>query len=284
MSHYNTLGVDKTADESTIKKAYKKLASQHHPDKPGGDTKKFQEIQAAYEILGDAQKKSQYDMQQAGGGHHFQFNTGNMGGMGPNDFNMNDIFAQMRGFGPHGPFKQHQLKNRDVKIAVSLTLFETLADFTKTLNINIPGSNSELVELKISRGIHNGASVKYPGLGGKEYANLPRGDLYVDFIVTPHPYFEQQGIDLHRTISISCFDAILGCTVEVTTIDFKVLELKIPPGTQNNTKFGIPNSGVWAYGTEQRGKLIVNIDIEIPKYLTEAQLTSVKQLQEELAK
>jgi DnaJ-class molecular chaperone len=285
MSHYETLGVAKDFDPDDLKKKYRKLASAHHPDK-GGDTKKFQEIQTAYDTLSDPNKRQQYDLEQSGGGRNqFRFNHSNFGG-GFNQNDMFDILRQQFGFGP-GQFRsppQQPQKNRDIKIALEVNLIDTLTEQLKTLNVTLPGNNAETIEIKVPRGIPNGANMRYTGLGSKEITTVPRGDLYVEFRVRPHPEFDQNGIDLYKSISIDCFEAILGCSKEVTGIDGSIFKLTIPAGTQMGRKLGIPNAGVFAHNSDQRGRLIISVDITIPTMLDLKQLELVKQVQESIKK
>ena len=290
MNHYETLGVSKDATAEQIKKAYRKLASQHHPDK-GGETHKFQEIQVANEILCDPQKRAQYDMELAGGGgRHFRFSTSGSG-MGPDDM-AGDLFENLRrqfGFGmgggpdPFSQFKQanqnRQPRNQDVRIAIQLNLTDTLEEQTKTLNITLPGNMKENIEIKIPRGVHHGTSIRYPGLGDHSTPNTPRADLYVQFYVRPHERFEQHGIDLVTTTTVSCLEAIAGCNKTVTGVDGKMFIVAIPPGTQYGAKFGIPDQGLYTTDHPGRGKLIVLLDIHVPKALTEEQLTIIKSIQ-----
>jgi len=289
MNHYDLLGITNTATPEDIKKAYRKLASQHHPDK-GGDTAKFQEIQKANEILSDEHKRAQYDMELAGGGRHFQFNTSDM----PNgDFDMFDMLRRQFGvnFGngqdPFSQFKQANQRrqpprNRDVRIMVPLELEETLSEQTKTLKVTLPGNMQENIEIKIPRGIHNGNTVRYSGLGDHSITNAPRADLYVQFHVKPHSRFGQSGIDLVAGLTINCLDAVVGCEKEVEGIDGKKFKISIPPGTQFGARFGIPDQGLYTTDHPGRGKLVVMLEIYIPKELTEEQLKTIRSIQSTL--
>jgi DnaJ-class molecular chaperone len=295
MNHYELLGVEKTAQAEDIKKAYRKLASQHHPDK-GGDTKKFQEIQVAYDILSNDNKRSQYDAELAGGGHRqFHFNSG---GMNPEDAGgMNSIFEQMAqqfGFGFRGgddPFAQfrnanqnrQEPRNRDVKIAVQVKMVDTLQEHDKNITLALPGKSKENISIKVPRGISTGATVRYQGLGDHTTApKAPRGDLYVQFHVQPEYNFEPHGIDIITHININCLEAITGCEKKVKGIDEKMFELVIPPGTQVGTKFGIQGQGLFTTDHPHRGRLIVVVDIYIPKGLSEEQLKTIKSVQDVL--
>lgn len=286
MSHYKTLGVEKDADQATIKKAYRKLASANHPDK-GGDTKKFQEIQVAYDTLSDSNKRAEYDQLQAGGGRReFRFHSGpgGFGGFGGSSFGegdgMADIIDQLRRqFG--GGFQQQPRKptNRDVRIGMQVKLADTLEEQEKVIKINLPGHQAEEIKIKIPRGVYHGAQIRYPGLGDHSVKDAPRGDLYVQFLIEPAEGFEQVGIDLITVLNVSCLEAIVGCEKEVTGIDGKRFNITVPPGSQYGAKFGIGSQGLYSTEHPGRGRLIVVLDIYIPTMLSEEQLEVIKSIQ-----
>ncbi len=271
MNHYETLGVGKTATQDEIKKAYRKLASQHHPDK-GGDTKKFQDIQTAYSILEDANKRGQYDQELAGGGpRQFHFHSG--GGM-------DDILNAFRngGFDPFAQFRNQQPqqpRNRDVRITVPLDLESTLADQTKTLNLTLPGNKSENIEIKVPKGIYHGASIRYPGLGDHSVPGAPRADLYAQFVIRPHSRYEPVGSDLYMSLTINALEAIIGCEKEIVGLDGREFIITIPPGSQFNSKFGIPDQGLYSTDHPGRGRIVINLEIYIPKELSKEQLKTI---------
>lgn len=289
MSHYETLGVDKGATADAIKKAYRKLASTHHPDK-GGDTQKFQELQRAYDTLSDPGKRQQYDAEQAGG-RQFHFRTDS--GMDPED--LNDIFSHMSkqfGFGFRGddPFAQFRQatqnrqspRNRDIRISVQVSLLDTLEEQLKTITITLPGNMKETVELKIPRGVTTGSTIRFAGLGDHSVKGMPRADLYVQIHVTPDFNYEQSGIDLVTQTTINCLEAITGCEKDIKGIDGKIFKIVIPPGTQVGTKFGISEQGLYSTEHPGRGRLIVNLNIYIPKELSNDQLQIIKDIQSTL--
>ena len=281
MNYYDTLGVTKDASPDEIKKAYRKLASKHHPDK-GGDTKQFQDVQVAYETLSDPVKKSEYDHIQAGGGRReFRFSQGNMD---PSDVFGADIFEHLRrqfGMGGNGARHQRPPTNRDVRVGIQVKLVDTLEEQEKIIKVNLPGKSTEEIKIKIPRGIYHGAQIRYPGLGDNSIATAPRGDLYIQFLIEPDPNFEQIGLDLLTTLHVSCIEAMTGCEKEVTGLDGKKFNIVVPAGSQYGSKFGINEQGL--YSTDaKRGRLIVVLDIYIPTLLTPEQLSDLRNIQKTL--
>lgn len=269
MSHYETLGIPKTASPEEIKRAYRKLASQHHPDK-GGDTSKFQQIEEAYRILSDPQKRAEFDnpMQQAGP-NHFHFNFGNG--------NLEDIFAQF-GFGPGTPFSRPNRKNPDLRTTLNIGLQETLTDQLKTLSIKSSNNQRQNVDIRIPRGITSGTTIKYPGLGDTMFPNLPPGDLLLTINVLEHPSYNVNGLDLVTDLTIDCFQAILGSEQTVVGLDGKVFVIKTPAGCQQNLKLKIPGEGLWGFQKDIKGHLFVKINISIPTNLTNEQKDLIKNI------
>jgi len=270
-NHYETLGVAKSATPDEIKKAYRKLASRHHPDK-GGDTAKFQEIQTAYDTLSDPNKRAEYDNPQSQG---FRFNT--------SDFDvppgMEDLFRNF-GFGGH-PFHRHQQprRNKDLRVDVAVQLGETLVEQKKTLSVQTTNGHRETVEVTVPRGVSNGTTVKYTGLGDNFFNTLQRGDLYVHFHVLPHETFRPNGIDIITRREIDCFTAIVGGEIEIEGLDRTVFSVTIPRGTQPGTLLRIKGQGLFATNQPHRGNLMVELQITIPQHLSDTQLDLVRQLQ-----
>jgi len=191
MDYYSILGVPKGASEADIKKAYRSLAMIHHPDR-GGDQSKFQQIQEAYATLSDTGKRQQYDNPQPqGGGFQFHFNSGDP---------FADIFNQF-GFSGGDPFAQHrqqQRRNKDLRIRINLSLRETLSDQQKTISVQTSTNERQTVNVQIPKGVTTGSSIKYPGLGDNMFNTLPRGDLYVTFVIEADPLYHVDGINLSQ--------------------------------------------------------------------------------------
>lgn len=270
MTHYATLGVAESATADEIKRAYRKLASQHHPDK-GGDKNTFQEIQKAYDTLIDDGRRQQYDMERQGmhrqgpGGFHFHFNHGNI----------DDIFQQF-GFGHFRP--PQQKRNKDLRIELPIPLVTTLEEQKKTIQVTTTTGEKSTLEVTIPRGVTNGTNIKYSGLGDNMFTTIPRGDLFVHFSVFPAENFFVQGIDLYTPSSVNCLTALVGGKFTVTGIDGKVFELNIQPGTQNGTKFRIPQQGLYQMNSEIRGDLYVEVQLFVPQDLPAESLETIRSL------
>jgi DnaJ-class molecular chaperone len=268
MDYYSTLGVPKGASEDEIKKAYRQLAMQHHPDR-GGDQNKFQKIQEAYDTLGDSQKRHQYDHPQPQGfgsdGFHFQFNGG--GGF-------EDIFAQF-GFG--GPFQQ-QRKNKDLRIQIELDLVGTLYDQNKTVSVQTTTGTRETVQVNIPRGIRSGQQMRFPGLGDNMFNTIPRGDLFVHFAVRPDPQFAVEGDDVVYHAVIDALDAITGTTIDVPNLESKVYRMTVPAGTTHGTRMRLPNQGLYNLNQPTRGHLIVEIQLSVTARTSDEAVRLAQQL------
>jgi molecular chaperone DnaJ len=283
MTHYDTLGVSETASLDEIKKAYRKLANQHHPDK-GGDTDQFQKIQAAYETIGDENRRAQYDVERRGGGFRFTVNGQDMNnGMPPEMEEMlrNFGFAFGSGFAGHrDPFShfRQSRKNKDLQIEIVISLASTLEEQTKTINVKTTNGDTYPVEVKIPRGVRPSSTIKYPGLGDNFFATLPRGDLYIKVQIEANTDFGIDNLDLIKIIEIDCVRAMIGDIVAVHGLDNKRFDLTIPAGTQPNTRFRLVGQGLYSMDQNIRGSLIVNVKINVPSNLTAEQQKTLQEL------
>jgi len=283
-THYETLGVAESASPEEIKKAYRRLASKHHPDK-GGDNAQFQNIQVAYDTLSDPERRQRYDHEckfGAGGpgGVHFQWHHNGAGGP-----DISDIFRQF-GFGGGNPFEHHfaqhrqqqPRRNKDLRVEIPVTLSSTLTEEKKTISVQTTNGERTTVEVTIPRGISNGTSIKYPELGDNLFNTIPRGDLYVHISVQNDRGFIPNGIDLYTQINVNCLLAITGGEVTVNGIDNKTFKLNIPAGTQPGTKFRLSDQGLYQLNSEQRGNLFVEVVITVPRNLSPEQIETIRSL------
>lgn len=249
--HYAALGVDRTATADQIKQAFRKLASTHHPDK-GGDTKKFQEIQSAYAVLGDAQKRAEYDNPRP------QFSGFGGGGM-------NDIFSQM--FGQmHGA---QQARRSHLRMSLWITLLDVVRGGRRPVSVGTAAGTST-VEIDIPLGINDGDNVQYQGIapGGQ--------DLVIQFRVQPHAEFQREGLTLHTNHKISVWDLILGGDAEIRTIDNSLLVITIPPGCQPGMVLRLQQKGIQDRNG-QKGDLMVHLHAQIPTTIAPELLAAIKQ-------
>jgi curved DNA-binding protein len=276
---YETLGVPKGASDEEIKRAYRKLAGQHHPDK-GGDTARFQEIQSAYETLSDPQKRAEHDNpnpfqhfgHQGPHGSHFEFH---FGGGGPED-----LFQQFfnQGFGGNPFARQHQpRRNKDLRVQLNVSLASTLEQQKKSISVQTTKGDRYNVDVDIPRGVNNGTTIKYTQMGDNMFDTLTRGDLYVIINVENDNRFELHGINLLTHLDIDSIDAMLGTEQTVTGVDGREFKVKIPQGCQYDTKFGLQGQGLFEMNSPHRGDLIVNVRVKTAQ-LNEAQLNILRNI------
>jgi DnaJ-class molecular chaperone len=276
---YDTLGVPKGASDAEIKKAYRRLAGQHHPDK-GGDTKKFQEIQSAYETLTDPVKRQQHDNpnpfqhHQGSNGSHFEFHFG--GGGEPEDIFQQ--FFHQAGFG--NPFQRQAQprRNKDLRINISIDLASTLSEQRKTVSVQTTKGDRFNVDVNIPRGVSNGTTIKYTQLGDNMFDTLTRGDLYVIINVIPNERFEIHGTNLVMKLEVNSIEAMTGIEKTIESIDGKEFLMKIPQGCQYGSNFGIPGRGLYQMNNPHRGDMIITVIIKTPT-LTDDQLNILKNIQ-----
>lgn len=246
MDYYKTLGVSKNASSDDIKKAYKKLAMKHHPDK-GGDSETFARINEAYETLKDPQKRSVYDNPQP----QYQFNTGNM----PHGFE--DMFAQF-GFG------RRQAKNKDMRLQVIIEFEEQWTGKPITASYRLMSGRNETVDIRIPPGVTHNETIRYAGLGDDSIPNIQRGNLLVHVQVRPHAYYKRDGDNIIATKMVDIFDLLLGTNITVDSPTGRSFSLKIPRGTNPGTTFSINGHGIPNVRSGRQGNIYVKIDAKIP--------------------
>ncbi len=284
MTHYDTLGITESASSDEIKKAYRKLANQHHPDK-GGDTTKFQHIQSAYETLIDNNKRAQYDAERRGmGGFRFNVNGQDFGNGMPQemeDMLRNFGFSFGPGFAnqgdPFAAFRQPR-RNKDIQVGIQITLASTLNAQEKTISVQSTNGDRYSVNVQIPRGVRPNSVIKFPNLGDNFFASLPRGDLYVRIQIDGDSRFMVDNMDLITIQEIDCVSAMIGRTVTIEGLDGKKFDLTIPPGTQPNSMLRIPNQGLYVMNQSNRGNLIVRVKVFVPGDLSSKQINDLKSI------
>ena len=285
--YYKILGVDKSASPAEIKKLYRKLALKYHPDHNEGDKSaeaKFKDLNEAYAVLRDPEKKQQYDMFGAEGFQN-RFSQEDIF----RDFDLGNIFKEF-GFGRGGRTQRgysqmfggggcgfdgfqsrgQRMKGQNLIYELHMTLEELTQPTSKTIAYQING-RQEQVSVKVPAGIKGGQRLRLQGKGQPGPNGGPPGDLFVQIKETPHPLFRREDADLYLKQKIRFSQAVLGADIEVSTLEKKVLKLKIPPGTQNNAKFRLKNFGLPRYNGSGKGNAFVEIDIDVPKKLTDEQ-------------
>lgn len=286
--HYSTLGLNEQAGADEIKKAYRKLAMQFHPDKNPGDRsaeERFKQINEAYAVLGDQNKRAEYDqMRRFGGGH-----PGMGGGFGPNEFHfsfggdqfdINDMinrFFRQNGFGdPFG--QQHQpRKNRDLQMSVEITLEDAFSGKDLPIGFKANGQDVNIV-VRIPAGVENGTRMRFNGHGDRSQPGIPPGDLYVTINVYPNPRFRREGPHLHTDLRVDALEAAVGCSMEVTCIDGGKISVNVPPGSQNGTTMRIRSRGMPIRGGNSRGDLLIYVLIDVPQNLSSEHLSLLQNI------
>ena len=260
---YETLGVQRNASADEIKKAYRKLANKHHPDK-GGDQAKFKDISVAYDTLSDPQKRAEYDM---GGGQNIHINSGNF-----NQFN--DIFGNAFGFQfggghPFGdifgrPHGGQMRRNRDLNIQCQVTLRDAYSGKQVEARYRMPSGKEQNVVINVPAGVDTGSTIRYQGLGDDSVANAPRGDLNVTIVVLPDPKFARHGDDIYTNVEISPIDAMIGIAKQVSTLDGRTLSFNINPGAIDGTEYASNGMGFPNIHNGNKGRFVAVIKIKTP--------------------
>src|SRR5215467_3329417 len=297
--YYETLGVPKTATDDEIRSAFRKLARKYHPD-VAKDKKvaeeKFKEINEAYEVLSDPEKREKYDQlgadwnrpggfqpppgwqweaRQPGGGFHQWGGDGGgvqfeFGGTGFSDF-FEAFFGGGRGRSAFGGFGGRQAtaeRGADVEADILVTLEEALHGSTRTVSLRRGGSHKvETYQVKIPRGVHEGQRIRLAGQGEAGARGGKSGDLFLRVRLARHPDFSVEGSDLIHEERIELWQAVLGSELLVPTLEGKV-RLKLPAGTQGGQRFRLRERGLPGV-SGKRGDLYVAVQINVPKKLTE---------------
>jgi len=303
--YYTTLGVSKTATDKEIKQAYRKLARKLHPDVNPGDKQaehRFKEINEAYEVLGDADKRRKYDelganwrlYEQAeaqGGPNPFAGWTANMGGSPAGggfrtmtQEEMEELFGEATPFsdffttffggmggattGRGARGRGRQRAGRDIEHEIELTLEEAYHGTKRRLALKHDG-HARTVDVRIPPGVGDGSRVRVAGEGEHGVGGATSGDLYLRVRLAPHLTFERKGRDLYVTVRVPVPTAVLGGEAEVLTLSGKPVRLRIPPLTQNGQMFRLKGFGMPAVGRpDDTGDLYARVEVRMPDALS----------------
>ncbi|MCB0291480.1 MAG: J domain-containing protein [Calditrichaeota bacterium] len=289
VNYYELLGIPDTATQDDVKRAYRLLAKQYHPDSSGGDKtaeEKFKQVSEAYQVLSDSKKRSKYDLirQNAARRQQVNFPGGHANSYQVNSENMQDIFSNLfNGFTEPGQDDQsfgdigfdEFLRNsrnasakRGTDMESTITIpFEMAVNGGETI---IKTGGGKKVKIKIPSGIEDGKKIRIRGHGSPPPAGGgAAGDLYLSIKIAKHLEFERRGNDIYSNIYINIAEAVLGTELSVKTITGKRVKLQIPPGTSSAKIFRIPGLGV--KNESGQGDHFVRIEIDVPPNLSIAQ-------------
>jgi curved DNA-binding protein len=295
IDYYKILEVDKKADEKEIKKSYRRLARKYHPDKNQGDAeseRKFKQINEAYEVLGDAEKRKKYDQygkdwmhaeeiekanrsrKQQGRSQTFQGNpwesftydsSDDIGGADFSDF-FNSMFGGAAGFGrqTRTSARANQSKGQDLKAELKLSITDILKDQKQVIDIN-----GNKIRITIPAGVKDGQTIKIKGQGAPNPRSNVKGDLYLTFSISDANNITRIGNDLHKTINVNLYTAVLGGKESVQLLD-ETVRINIPAGIQYGKKIRLKEKGMPIYKNPgKRGDFYITIHFTLPTSLTE---------------
>lgn len=262
---YKILGVSKDVSDANLKKAYRKLAKDNHPDLHPGDAAaeaRFKDISEAYDVLSDAEQRREYDAIKAmGGGARFQ-----AGGQGAG---FEDVFSNLfggggfqgggfPGFGGFGGFGPQ--RGQDLSTTASINFIDSINGTTVKLNLR-----NESVSVKVPAGIQDGQKLKVKGKGQPSPNGGPAGDLVVTIKVKPHAVFTRDGDNIRVSVPVTYAEATLGATIEVPVLGGDPVKLKVAAGTPNGRTLRVKGKGV-QFGSRQ-GDLLATVEVMVPGHL-----------------
>ena len=284
---YKILGVSKDVSEAELKKVYRKLARQYHPDSNPGDTAaeaKFKEVSEAYSVLSDPTQRKEYDAVKAmGGGARFTGAGPNMGGGG-----FEDVFSNLfGGAGASGGFGGGGFPGgfggfggptpgADLTASVTIDFIDGVRGATKKLSFQ----GGEDVSFKVPAGVTDGAKIKLRGRGQPSMNGGPNGDMIVTVTVKPHPIFVRDGLNIRVNVPITFAEAVLGGTIQVPTLGGDPVKLKVAPGTPNGRVLRVKGKGVVT--EKQTGDLLASVEVAVPSHVSPAAEELLKKFAAEL--
>ncbi|CAB4534611.1 unannotated protein [freshwater metagenome] len=275
---YKTLGVAKDVSDAELKKVYRKLARQFHPDSNPGDAKaeaRFKEISEAFSVIGDKEQRKEYDQVRAmGGGARFTGGAGGQGGAGfPGGFGggaggagFEDVFANLfgggggrGGFGGFGP-----QRGADMTMTTTVDFIDSIHGSTLKLRLSDDGAPTSV---KVPAGIQDGQKIKLRGKGQQSPNGGEPGDLLITVKVKPHPVFVRDGNNLRVSVPVTFAEAVLGATISVPTLGGEPVKLKVAPGTPNGRVLRVKGKGVQS--AKDAGDLLAAVEVAVPSHVSE---------------
>ncbi len=296
--YYQLLGVSKSADKDEIKKAFRKLAHQYHPDKTGGDDSKFKEVNEAYSVLSDDKKRSQYDQfgsadgfsgfgggqgggfQGGFGGFDFsQFTRGGQGGFDNINIDLDDILGSFFGGGRRGGWSRTK-KGQDIVVDVEIEFRDSVFGTSKTIEFTRKSNKSrEKMDIKIPAGLDSGEMLRVSGKGETVEGGVP-GDLFIKVRIKKHKTLSKDGYNLFQEVKVKLSQAILGDTIQIDSVETEPLKIKIPAGIKHGEVLRLRGYGVQA-NPNQRGDMLIKINLELPTKLSKKVREAIEILQKE---
>ena len=280
---YKVLGVDKKAGADEIKKKYRTLARELHPDKNKGDAakeEKFKGISEAYEILSDVKKRAEYDEARSlyeRGGFRAPMGGGQQGGDFNDIFgggNPQDIFANLFGGGRRGP-----RKGQDLQTEATITFRESIVGTHLDLRLATDRGAAQNITARVPAGVSDGAKIRVKGKGAAGEAGP--GDLFIMLHVKPHPIFARKGENLTLTLPVTFTEAALGADIKVPTMSGDDVTVRIAPGTSNGRTLRVKGRGITKGATT--GDLLVTVDVQVPQRVDGKALEALKAFAQETA-
>jgi curved DNA-binding protein len=281
--YYEVLGVNRNATEKEIKQAFRKLAKKYHPDANPNNPQseaKFKELNEAYEVLSDTDKRSKYDRfghdfarfgGMPGGGQQYTYTTDEMPDLGSI---FDSLFGDLGGRGRGGSVRGRQMKGQDIEQPVLISLREAYEGTSRMVT-----KGGRKIRVNIPAGATNGTRVRVTGEGEPGAGGAAAGDLYLVVQVEPDSQFTREGDHLTVEVKVDMFTAMLGGEVEIPTLA-RPVRLKIPAGTQSGRKFRITGKGMPILRGEGGGDLFARILITVPETLTPQQRELVERLRD----
>jgi len=281
--YYEVLEVERTAGDAELKTAFRKLAMQWHPDRNPSDKSsehRFKEINEAYEILKDPDKRAAYD--RFGHAAFEHGGPGHAGGFTDVASAFSDIFDDLFGMGGRRGRGGGRERGADLRYTMEISLEEAYAG--KTAQVRIPTSvtceacsgsgrvtRERALSVNIPAGVEDGTRIRLAGEGEAGVRGGPAGDLYIFLSLSSHPFFQREGADLHCRVPISMVAAALGGDFEVPTINGGNTRVKVPEGTQSGRRFRLQGKGMPVLRSKQTGDMYVQVVVETPQKLTKRQ-------------